>query len=74
MEKFPEWVDSLKELYEEDADCEVLRADIKMVMKKPNGEIIVRCSEYEDKVISEIELDETSQGSVSICGIMVGKN
>ena len=54
MAKFPEWVDSWKEQYEEDADCEVLKADIKMVMRRSNGEIIIRSSEYESKNIIRI--------------------
>lgn len=68
MKKFPEWVDSWKEQYEEEADCEVLKADIKMVMRRSNGEIIIRSSEYKGKDIPEIKLNKTLQGSTLICG------
>ncbi|MDP8213369.1 MAG: hypothetical protein P9X22_08820 [Candidatus Zapsychrus exili] len=68
MAKFPEWVDSWKEQYEEEAECEVLKADIRMVMRKSNGEIIIRSSEYESKNMPKIELNKTPQGSIPICG------
>lgn len=68
MAKLPEWIDSWKEQYEEEAACEVLKADIKMVMRKSNGEIIIRHSEYKSKDMPKIELSKTSQGSVPICG------
>ena len=68
MSKFPEWVESWKDQYKEDADCEVLKADIKMVMRRSNGEIIIRSSEYKSKDIPEIKLNKTLQGSIPICG------
>lgn len=68
MKKFPEWVDSWKEQYKGDSDCEVLKADIKIVMRKSNGEIIVRSSEYEGKDIPEMKLNKTLHGSMPICG------
>ncbi len=68
MKKFPEWVDSWKEQYEEEVDCEILKADIKMVMRRSNGEIIIRHSEYRGKDIPEIKLNRTSLGSMPICG------
>jgi hypothetical protein len=66
--KCPQWIDSWKEQYEEDADCDVLKADIKMVMRRSNGEIIIRHSEYKGKDIPEIKLNKTSQGLMPICG------
>jgi len=68
MKKFPEWVDSWKEQYDEDADCEVLKADIKMVMRRSNGEIVIRHSEYRGKNIPKIKLSDTLQGSMPIRG------
>ena len=61
MKKFPEWVDSWKEQYEEESDCEVLKADIKMVMRRGNGEIIIRSSEYESKDMPKIELNKAGR-------------
>lgn len=68
MRKFPEWVDSWKEQYKEDRDCQVLKADIKMVLKRPNGEIVIRNSEYKSKDMPDIKLNKTPQGSAPICG------
>lgn len=44
--KCPEWIESWKEQYAEDADCDVIRAEIKIVLRRDNGEIIIRHSEY----------------------------
>jgi len=60
--KCPEWIDSLKEQYEEDADCEVLKADIKIVMKRSSGEIVIRHSEYRSKDMPKIKMIHISQG------------
>jgi len=68
MARLPEWIDSWKGQYREDVDCEVLKADIKMVMRKSNGEIIIRHSEYKSKNMPKIELNKTSQGLIPICG------
>jgi len=59
--KCPEWIDSLKEQYEEDADCEVLKADIKIVMKRSNGEIVIRHSEYRSKDMPKITIVQASK-------------
>lgn len=61
MKKFPEWVDSWRKQYKEDEDCEVLKADIKMVMRRSNGEIIIRYSEYEGKDMPKIELNKVGR-------------
>ena len=66
MSKFPEWVESWKDQYKEDADCEVLKADIKMVMRRSNGVIIIRSSEYKSKDIPKIKLNKTLHGSIPI--------
>jgi len=68
MAKLPEWMDSWQKQYEEEVDCEVLKADIKMVMRKSNGEIIIRHSEYKSKEMPKIELNKTSRGLIPICG------
>lgn len=68
MKKFPEWVESWKGQYKEDGDCEVLKADIKMVLRRPNGEIVIRCSEYKSKDMPDIKLNKRPQGSAPICG------
>jgi hypothetical protein len=54
--KCPDWIESWKEQYEEDADCEVLKADIKIVMKRENGEIVIRHSDYRSKNMPKIEI------------------
>jgi len=56
MAKFPEWVEQWKEQYQEEKGCEVLKADIKIIFKAPNGEIIIRNSEYESKAMPEIKI------------------
>ena len=58
--KCPGWIDSLKEQYDEDADCEVLKADIKIVMKRDNGEIVIRHSEYRSKNMPTIKVVQGS--------------
>ena len=63
--KCPEWIDSWKEEYDEDADCEVLKADIKMVMKRSNGEIVIRHSEYRGKNVPAIKIVATPADSLS---------
>lgn len=44
--KCPEWIESWKEQYDEDVDCDVIKAEIKIVMRRENGEIVIRHSEY----------------------------
>lgn len=61
--KCPDWIESWKEQYDEDADCEVLKADIKIVMRRDNGEIIVRHSEYKSKHMPKIQVVGVNQGS-----------
>ncbi len=63
MKKFPEWVDSWKEQYNEDSDCEVLKADIKIVMRRDNGEIVIRHSEYRSKNMPTIEIVHSPDSS-----------
>ena len=61
--KCPEWIDSWKEQYDEDADCEVLKADIRIVMKRSNGEIVIRHSEYRAKNIPVIQIEGLPSGT-----------
>ena len=68
MAKFPEWVKSLKDQYKEESSCEVLKANISMVLKNENGEIIIRNSEYKSNNFPEIKLSKALQGSIPICG------
>ncbi|OGX61439.1 MAG: hypothetical protein A2471_01015 [Omnitrophica WOR_2 bacterium RIFOXYC2_FULL_45_15] len=68
MAKFPEWIDSWKNQYKEDMNSEVLKAEIKMILKKPNGEIAVWDSEYKSENFPKIKIvKESAKGSV-VCG------
>lgn len=68
MAKFSEWVESWKDQYKEEANCEVLKADISMVLKKDNGEIIIRKSEYRSNNLPEIKLAAKLPRDKVICG------
>lgn len=68
MAKFSEWVESWKGQYKEEACCEVLKADISMVLKKDNGEIIIRKSEYRSNNLPEIKLVDKLPRDKVICG------
>lgn len=61
--KCSDWVKSRKQQYDEDADCEVLKANIKLVMRRDNGEIIVRRPEYKSKQMPKIQIVGVNQGS-----------
>lgn len=65
--KFPNWIEELKAQYKEEANCEVLKADISIVLKNTVGEIIIRKSEYISKNIPKIKLADKPQREV-ICG------
>lgn len=56
MVKFSEWIESWKSQYKEEAKCEVLKADISMILKNHNGEIIIRKSEYKSNNFPKIRL------------------
>ena len=68
MAKFSEWVESWKRQYQEEASCEVLKADISMVLKDDNGEIIIRKSEYKSNNLPEIKLADKPPSDKVICG------
>jgi hypothetical protein len=68
MAKFSDWVESWKSQYKEEINCEVLKADISMVLKKDNGEIIVRKSEYRSNNLPEIKLANKLPRNGVICG------
>ena len=70
--KCPEWIDFWKEQYDEDSNCEVLKADIKIVMRRSNGEIVIRHSEYRGKDAPKIKLNNTLQGTIRIHGYSRG--
>lgn len=68
MAKLSEWIESWKGQYKEEASCEVLKADISMVLKKDNVEIIIRKSEYRSNNLPEIKLANKLPRSKVICG------
>ena len=68
MAKFSKWVESWKDQYKEEVSCEVLKADISMVLKKDNGEIIIRKSEYRSNNLPEIKLVDKLPRDKVICG------
>lgn len=68
MAKFSEWIESWENQYKEEANCEVLKADISMVLKNHNGEIIIRKSEYRSNNIPEIKLVGKLPRDKVICG------
>lgn len=65
--KFLNWVENWKSQYKEEADCEVLKADISIVMKNYKGEIIIRKSEYRSNNMPKIKLAKEPQKQV-LCG------
>lgn len=68
MAKFLEWIESWNGQYKEEVSCEVLKADISMVLKKGNGEIIIRKSEYRSNNLPEIRLANKLTHDKVICG------
>lgn len=68
MAKFSVWIESWKSQYKEEATCEVLKADISMVLKNHNGEIIIRKSEYKSNNLPEIKLADKLPRDKVICG------
>ncbi len=66
--KFTDWVENWKVQYKEEADCEVLKADISIVMKNYKGEIIIRKSEYRSKNLKEIKVVNNLPQKETICG------
>lgn len=65
--KFLNWVENWKAQYKEEADCEVLKAEISIVMRNCKGEIIIRKSEYRNKNMPKIKLANEPQRQV-LCG------
>ena len=68
MAKFSEWIESWEGQYTEEAKCEVLKADISMILRKDNGEIIIRKSEYRSNNLPEIKLANKLPRDRVICG------
>lgn len=68
MAKFLEWIESWKNQYKEEVKCEVLKADISMVLKNRNGEIIIRKSEYRSNNLPEIKIVDKLPRDKVICG------
>ena len=65
--KFLDWVEGWKSQYKEEANCEVLKADISIVIRNYKGEIIIRKSEYKSKNMPKIKLANEPQREV-LCG------
>jgi len=69
MARFPEWVDSWEDQYKEHKDNEVLKADIKVILRTPSGEIHIIHSEYLAKHMDSIkDLQLTKNATVQYIG------
>jgi hypothetical protein len=67
MPKFTDWIEEWKSQYKEETNCEVLKADISIILKNAADEIIIRKSAYKSKNMPKIKLANEPQNTV-LCG------
>lgn len=63
---FRDWIISISKEHSEEKEAKILKADVKMLVRRKDGTVVICHSEYQDKRYKGIDLRQ--ENSSTICG------